>query len=133
MMTRFRGDTEVWNVFRTPSANDMTRRKTVTTSATPRTVMPVETFRTQRFRRLYLKGIRISHHLPQTVHYRYPRGSDGGDEAGQGSNQDGGGHREEDGERSDPEVVGEHRDGGALHRLDQERGERIGEEHAGNP
>src|SRR2546425_492274 len=55
----FRGETVVLSVLRTPSASDMTRMKTVTTSAIPRTVIAVETFRTTRLRRLYLSGIPI--------------------------------------------------------------------------
>ena len=46
-------------VLSTPCQRARTKRKTVTTRATTKTVMPVETFRTTRFRTLYFRGMAI--------------------------------------------------------------------------
>ncbi len=57
--TTFRSETVCVRVFVMPSTRDMITMKTVTTNAMTITVMPVDTFRTNRFRRLYLSGIAI--------------------------------------------------------------------------
>src|SRR5262245_14668148 len=97
MTIRLSGETEARQVLRTPSASDITSRNTVTTRATPRIVIAVETFRTIRLRRLYFSGIPISHHLPQSVDDRDARGANRREESRQRADGHGGGHGRQDG------------------------------------
>ena len=59
IVTTLRSEAFVESVRVTPLQSDSTKRKTVTTRAMTKTVMPVETFRTMRFRMLYFSGIAI--------------------------------------------------------------------------
>src|SRR2546425_13211245 len=90
MMFRFDAVTE--SVRDTPCQSASTNRKTVTTRHTTNTVIPVDTFLTNRFRRLYFSGMAIllrSDHLPQSIHDLHLRGADRRDEAGQHAHSDG--------------------------------------------
>ena len=60
IVTTFLSEALVESVRVTPLQSDRTKRKTVTTRQMTKTVIPVDTLRTIRFRRLYLSGIAIS-------------------------------------------------------------------------
>jgi len=63
IVTTLRSEALVESVRVTPLQSDSTKRKTVTTRQMTNTVMPVDTFRTMRFRKLYLRGMAILHLL----------------------------------------------------------------------
>src|SRR5258705_9918743 len=132
MMFRFDAVTE--SVRDTPCQSASTNRKTVTTRHTTNTVMPVDTFLTNRFRRLYFSGIAMllpSHHLPQSIHDLHLRGADRRDEAGEDAHPDGDPERRrQDGPR-DLEIEHEGRHRRRLHPLDHARDEEVlGEDDA---
>ena len=106
------------SVLVTPSTSASTQRNTVTTSAMTKTVIPVETFRTKRFRKLYFSGIAISDHLPQAVDDLDPRRPDRRNDAREDSDAD----RDEEREGQDRQVTVEScKSNGATGRLLQIR------------
>src|SRR5450830_1373796 len=129
MTMMLRSETDFESVLRIPSTRDMITMNTVTTSPITNTVMPVETLRTIRFRRLYFRGIATLRDLPKAVDDLDSRRANGRNDARKDSDR----HRNEECEHEcrsgDAEIVREGCDRRVLQDRDHPVDERNRKAH----